>query len=227
MAGMNIDTPHSPWTCIKGKKAGLRLLDDKLRIHFLVWKCRGKSNDSWSNCALNFKYGNQAAIQRTAKLMRLALPLLLQKINPAHRPVGLITALPHGSTDMDTRRSLPIMAKYLAENIRKTKHPRYLVWVPYALKKEAHKEIKKLQVIERQATIHKKYRCMGLPVDVESIIILDDFVTTGATFSEIARAIWSHRDIPIHPVALGKNFDPKYDGYRDNRHIEDFLRQYR
>ena len=216
MTNMNIDT--SPLICCWRGDAGLRLLDKDLCLHFLIWRNLQDEGDPWNKRMLNFKDGMPRAVYVAESLMRMVFTRLLIKLNPDFRPIGLVVALSHDGTRTVGTDPLPKLARSLSRAYSTLG----LKWLPNVLEKDKHTAMKDIKPItHKEAEIKNKYRCAKLPDNMESVIVLDDLVTTGVTFSEIARAIKAYNpNVAVHPIALGKNFNPEYEGKRDNQHIE-------
>ncbi len=206
----------SPWIYMQGKTNGLHALEGNLGVHVLAWRDTDNPNDPWDRRIINFKDGHSMAIQGACEIMVMVFSDLLQRLNTQHHKVGLVTALSHDDTHTDKTKPLSKLANSLTREFNN------LCWLPNILQKDRHEKLLAQTGEERDREIQGKYRCGELPDNIQSIIIIDDLTTRGATFSEIARAIKERNSrAEIHLVALGKNYSSNYmSKVMSNKHIE-------
>ncbi len=196
---------------------GLGSLEESLQLHALVWRNLDDRNDPWYKRILNFKNGQTTAIHGARRVMFRVLPHFLMNLNICCHPVGLITALSHDDTSTNMNKPLPILAAALSEQFP------HLNWLPCAMEKDTHERRRAGSREERDREVHGKYRCVRLPDNVNSIIVLDDLATGGGTLSEMARAMRECKpNVDIHPIVLGKNIHGNRQDV-NNSHIKGFL----
>jgi predicted amidophosphoribosyltransferase len=93
-------------------------------------------------------------------------------------------------------------------------------WKPKLLKKRRHQPLHALRdASERDATVARVYEAE--PLEADSVLIVDDLTTRGATIAEISRALKERSPrVRITAVVLGKNESAGYLGVQvNNEHI--------
>jgi predicted amidophosphoribosyltransferase len=111
----------------------------------------------------------------------------------------IVRALHSNETEATGRTSLDKLGNELAKQLNAD-------YNPAALKKcRMTLPLKKIEFHKREAEVHNVYICVPLP-ETSSILIIDDIYTTGATTSEIVRAIKStNPNVMIYMFILGKS----------------------
>ncbi|MYC37379.1 MAG: phosphoribosyltransferase [Chloroflexi bacterium] len=99
-------------------------------------------------------------------------------------------------------------------------------WLPHHVTKDRHPSLTGIaSAADRDATVDGKYLAAPIGGEPGLVIVVDDFCTRGATFTDIARAIReSNPGWEIQPVSLAKAERAAYwNGELTNAHIPDFL----
>ena len=203
------------WLWIETGAAGLRALSSELNcIHALAWRQLSPEdrNDKWSRTILDFKNGDDKALEVVTSLLVERLPCLLDDLDlPQLQPVNLVTALSAEDTEANPNRPLFKLVSSMAARMGGRFHFRR--WL---LKKRHHQKIFPLSPEARVDTVHGKYTVETeardkFYVEMRRIdncvfLILDDFVTSGATLAEISRALHgAYPGASIHAAALAKH----------------------
>lgn len=155
--------------------------------------------DEWTNRFLRFKSSRPGFFQAGAVLFREAVRELIAQKELATGNVGLATALSSGATDPLPNSPLFITGNWIAGQLG-------VQWVADVFEKDAHRPLKSLGAgADRDAEVTGKYRCAALH-GVDHLIIMDDFITRGATLLDMHRAAsTANPGLPISAIALGKN----------------------
>jgi len=173
--------------------------------------------DIWTNRFLRFKAKSYGDIIGGAWVLKRALLNLFSITNQRPESTGLITALSSKNVTADTSSPLYRAGNILAKQLG-------MKWIPTAISKKIHESLHEIKnARDRDAEVHNKYECTKID-GLTDIIILDDFVTRGATFGEITRSInMSNTGITIKCLALAKNesksYAQSYGVAVDNSHI--------
>jgi hypothetical protein len=189
---------------------------DLLGVLTLGWRFEDALNDDeWSRRFSAFKFGDE----RSACAGRALLAHGLRSIRwgNAATPVGVVAALPSAAERLDPTERVASMAFHIARQLD-------FHWRGDILRKRATPAVKDLlSHTARREAIRGTYSCVESP-HCGLIIVCDDFVTTGATMGEIARAI--HARSPrtqVLGVALARNEHESTAGTRagvvSNDHI--------
>ncbi len=173
--------------------------------------------DAWTRRFLGFKNGQQADVKGGALVLKDAVAELMANEGFWPDVTGLTTALSSKSTHANPRSALYKVGEWVSAQSG-------IHWLPDLFTKEAHRSLHSIpDAGDREAEVANKYRCENV-IGIDQLIILDDFVTRGATFGEMVRALRaSNSAIKVVCLALGKNesasFAADYGVNVNNSHI--------
>ena len=176
------------------------------------FRIRGRQGDRWTNRFTNFKYGSED--DRRKGVQTLARACLTARF-PDHSRKVVVGAISSGAEGLSKESPVYALGRTVALF-------NGWEWKPQILSKARHRPLKSLDhSAERDSEVHGTYRSRGVAGAVGLFVIVDDFATRGATFSEIRRALleaspgWS-----IVNLALAKNEnDHFWDGNISNDHV--------
>ncbi len=136
--------------------------------------------------------------------MKLGIVNILDDQSWAPEETGLISALSSGDTEPSKSHILFRTGKWLAVQLG-------LEFLTPLLTKSSHQSLHTLGgAAERDAAVEGKYACQKFE-GLKNVIIVDDLVTRGATFKEVARAVHAASGIQsFAALALGKNENRSY-----------------
>jgi len=196
-------TTDSGWLCLQPGDCGLWAWN-RDNVYALIWSVRNLP-DKWSHKILEFKKGNTKAFDGVYLMLQNKLPPLISglNLNMGEQPIYVVTALYHDAEKAQPDKSLYKIAKMLCD------HMEGLEFRPGLLTKKKHRPLHSItnNGQNRDAEVRNaNYKCNRLEEDSPVFLILDDFVTRGATFTAIRIAIESANGntCKILPVALGK-----------------------
>lgn len=198
---------HFSWLTTSGRA---------IPVYTVGWRIIGNA-DHWTTRFLRFKEGQLNDMRGGAQVLNRAIQELLTHLTFDARHTGLTTALSSGNTQADPKSVLFRVGKWLAEQNN-------LEWLPSLFTKEAHQSLHNLPVgADRDAEVKDKYSC-GRARGIRQLIILDDFVTRGATLGDMTRAFKvSNPGTNVVGLALAKNekatFAASHGVIVDNSHI--------
>jgi hypothetical protein len=171
-------------------------------VYTVGWRFLDGPPDPWTQRLYGFKNGEWKYVRAGGNLLKLAVSDVIALHNLDPGVTLLATALSHNATEADPKSSLYRVGQWIADELK-------LKWAPAAFTKTAHRSLRTLgSGIARDAEVANRYRCKILP-NVKTIIVLDDFVTRGATLADMRRAaIDKNGALGFIGVALGKNERP-------------------
>ena len=190
------------WISLRPGEYGLRSLNSLTTIYALAWRQRSPHlEDEWSTLFLQFKSGNLQAFRIVEFLLRHCLPEIVPLTSSCR--IQLVTALRADRNTADSQSPLHRVATALSRAIDRC------VYRPELLRKRIHKRLHQIPDLPTRINeIGGVYECLpqALESTVTNFLILDDFVTSGSTLDDIARAIRiQYPDAPICAAALCKN----------------------
>src|SRR5262249_8156285 len=145
-------------------------------IYTIAWRIHDDGNEVWSRRFLKFKDG--VDIVRVARLLAYALTQIVKDLDLGS-DVAVTVALSSRATELIATAPLAKAGEAACMAAR-------LKWMPKLFKKQAHRSLHGLPTgAERDSEVQGKYTCVS-NVPGSSIIIIDDLVTRGATFGEMA-----------------------------------------
>lgn len=190
------------------KFSRLDATDGSFPIYVIGWRIRDNP-DEWTERFLSYKYEkSKAAFNGGSWILKKAVLEIMKELKFGAGDTVIVNALGSADTGPNKGATLYRTTKWIAEQVGAD-------FATSCFKKEAHQPLK-LQggAEDRDAQVANKYTCQTLPKNVTNVIIVDDLVTRGATFSEIKRAISAHSpNLNFACVALGKNENQKYADY--------------
>lgn len=160
----------------------------------LGWRFKNEIDvDPWTIRFNAFKFDARDAVVDAASAV------CISALKGLHWPRGTIAftaALPANGTRLEAASRLAVLGRRLANNLG-------CVWHGDLLSKERHKSlhIHCRIALERHREIYGRYRCIDDPT-CDTLFVCDDFVTTGATFTEIARAV-HERNPNVRVIGFG------------------------
>ena len=173
--------------------------DDGLTRAFTIgYRFTDDRDDPWTARFNAFKHQEQGALRGAAAVMRDAVPALVRGLGLDTSNTVFIPALSSRETVASPQGILWRLTMYSArcakagfagDRITKKVHERL----------HLHTDATERRAILAAADFRSK------EVQADSVVILDDFITRGATMSHIARAILKRsRALKVYAVALGK-----------------------
>lgn len=155
--------------------------------------------DEWTQRFNGFKYGNDAQFLGGAYLMREAARELLNVRQLDSATTGLTTALSSKATAADPNSVLYRAGAWVAREIG-------VVWLPQIFTKQAHRSLHGINDgATRDLEVSGKYTAAPIQ-QLKTLIVIDDFITRGATLGEMKRALGdTSPDVQMIGLALGKN----------------------
>lgn len=164
----------------------------------VAWRIEDEP-DVWTDRALKFKDFRKGYALAGATVLRDAVAevMSLHNIPPEH--ITLCTALKSSATGADPKSVLYLTGGFIAQSLG-------LNWQPDLFTKKAHRSLRSISgAAARDAEVENAYTAAPLAVP-SALIVLDDFITRGATLSDMHRAfLLTNPGIPMIAVALAKN----------------------
>jgi len=182
---------------------------------FLAWRILD-APDYFGESLISFKNNEAAAIS----LWSTIATDILQHSIIGTRQTFILTALSSRETSISTDSPLYKLCDFISS------HNNYIN-VCDKLSKTKNPSLHTLHAgNERDKTISGSYTCLPIPglTSEHDIIVLDDLMTRGSTFAEIARAILetNPQASMIKCIALGKNERSLYQ-HGSNDHLREYL----
>lgn len=201
--------PFPSWSIVGDlmKFNGLDALPPALPVYCIAWRIVDDP-DRWSRRVLGFKADRSTAdFNGGAWCLKLGVKGILADQGWQPDDTGLVTALSSGATDPVSDHILFRTGKWICEELG-------LTFLTPHLSKVAHRSLHSLGGAgDRDAEVEGKYACEPFS-GLSHIVILDDLVTRGATFKEVARAVHSASGIQsFAALATGKNERRRYADY--------------
>ena len=155
--------------------------------------------DTWSRRFLCYKSGQPGYLRAGAKLMSAGVEELLDVVGLKSNDASLCTALGHDDTGPNANSILHMTGAYIAKAVG-------IEWGPELFQKERHKSLRSVgDGASRDVEVFGKYRCNAL-ASGKTLIVLDDFITRGATLGDMNRALKeSNPSTNMLALALAKN----------------------
>jgi hypothetical protein len=168
------------------------------------WRITDEPNDKWTKRFLAFKADHRKGFMGGAFLMREAVRELIVDRGIAQARPGIAIALSSADSGIQTGSVLFRTGDWIANQLD-------LPFVGSYFTKKPHRSLHSLtSSSDRDNEVRNKYVCGKIP-GIKNLIILDDFVTRGATFLEMKRALdISTPGLGIFGLALGKNERTSY-----------------
>lgn len=184
-------------------------------VYALAWRMTDDRDEAWSKRFDAFKYAKQPAIRGACKVLPEALDGL--RLSPS--PVTLVSAIPSGETALPKNHALQKLGIAVSDAMG-------WGWLPEALSKKKHRKLVEIKqnADERDAEVRDAYTAIPL-TGAKCCVILDDFVTRGATMNDAARAVRASSPSVKHVygLVLGKNESRGWAGQcgigLDNDHL--------
>ena len=157
--------------------------------------------DKWANRFLGFKSGHRSDVRGGTLVLSEAVFELVGNLSLDPSRTGIAGALSSGDTHANPRSVLYRSGSRIAQQTD-------VRWCPDILHKEPHSPLHTMgSAAERQATVQGIYQCQSLSnLDMDTLIVLDDFITVGDTLSEIGRAVHENNpSVKVIGLALGQH----------------------
>ena len=169
-----------------------------LHIYAVGWRITDEGNDIWARRFLNFKSNNLHDVQGGKRVLKESVLEVIRRENFALAQTGLVTALSSASTKAENGSALYRAAQWIADQID-------IKWQPDLLTKKLHPRLHSLSTgAQRSMAVSNTYKCVNINLD--NLIVLDDFVTRGDTLKEISRAVHqSNSNVRVVGLVLGKH----------------------
>lgn len=174
-----------------------------LPVYTIGWRITDNA-DEWTRRFLRLKNNERADAKGGALVLRDAVSELMAHHDFRPRTTGLTTALSSKSTKANPKTVLYQVGKWISDQVG-------ILWLPDLFTKEAHRSLHSIpNAGDRDAEVANKYQCEKLD-GIDQLFILDDFVTRGATFGEMVRALSAAKSsAQVIGLALGKNESASY-----------------
>ncbi|WP_131818613.1 phosphoribosyltransferase [Sphingomonas turrisvirgatae] len=188
-------------------------------VYTVGWRILDQPGDVWTQRFVAFKADETPAFMGGAYVLLEATKELMARRNLKPASVGLAVALSSRATKLNNNHVLCRTGRWLAQRLN-------LTFVGEKFSKQAHRSLHTLSSSgERDGEVSGKYTCQKIE-GVSTVIILDDFVTRGATLGEMKRALdETSCGISAIGLALGKHERNAYaTGFGvnvSNEHIPD------
>jgi predicted amidophosphoribosyltransferase len=163
----------------------------------LAYKFTDDWSETWSGRFARFKEKDQKALYGAAKVLKPAMVDLFATAKLDPKRTVIVPALASAETTADPKRHIPL----LAAAVSKTVGCRLDMT---SVTKDPHPSLHKVNAAERIQTLEKaNYKAKA--VDADTVLILDDFITQGATLGITARKLKeANPDLAVLGAALGK-----------------------
>ena len=189
---------------------------DAFPTYTVGWRIKDEP-DEWTRRFLGYKDARSGYGRAGGELLLAAFQELLQVSGLEPGDVLICTAFGHAATGPNPDSILFKTGAYIAEQTGAS-------WFPELFAKKKHKSLRLVgDGAARDAEVNGKY-WSGTVAKGKTVIVLDDFVTRGATLGEMHRAL--HEGCPGTPMialALGKNETASFGRYCNlpvnNEHI--------
>jgi hypothetical protein len=175
-----------------------------IRVYTVGWRIVDQSGDQWTKRFLNFKSDTSKGFMGGAFLLREAVREILVTEGLDAKTTGLAIALSSGATKISDQSVLYRAGYWIAAQLG-------LPFIADSFTKKVHRSLHSLTSSSaRDSEVSDKYSCTRID-GVKTIIIVDDFVTRGATFNDMRRALQdTNPGIRVIGLALGKNEKASY-----------------
>ena len=188
-----------------------------LPVYTVGWRITDDDSEQWSQRFLRFKGKKHGDVRGGAYVLKEAMLELIAYHGCVLETTAMTTALSSRSTKSNPSSVLAQAGKWISSEVG-------ITWLPNIFTKQSHRSLHHITAAaDRDAEVQNKYQCVQIQ-NYDHLFILDDFVTRGATFGEMVRAL-SAMNPSIRPIglALGKNESATYAaGFSvrvDNSHI--------
>ena len=175
-----------------------------------------RPGEKWTRRFNQFKYGEPYAARAATRTFCAAFSNILFTGDPR---VVVVSSVSSGQNIVQSDTPASRLASALAAS-------RGWEWLPHHVTKDRHPSLTgAASAAERDSTVDGVYLAAPTGGEPGLVIVVDDFCTRGATFTDIARAIReSNPGWHIQPVSLAKAERASYwKGELTNAHIPDFL----
>jgi hypothetical protein len=174
----------------------------------LAYKFKDLGTETWSERFWEFKFGtgaaHVAAVRKSSEVLASALGSI---VFPAAGPVVVVGAISSNETVLQPSSPVYSLASHVAAK-------RGYNFLPKLLRKRSHTSLKTLNgASARDAEVAGVYEAtQALPPGTATVLIVDDFITRGATTGDIARAlrVLSPKQKYIYAVGLAKTEGANY-----------------
>jgi hypothetical protein len=163
----------------------------------LAFKMTDDWAEPWSARFVRFKDKDEKALYGAAKLLKPALPALFSALKLGPKRTVIVPALASAEKVADPKRQVPRLATVLSQEIG-------CGLDMTSLTKDPHPSLHKVSAGDRVATLEKA-NYAAKAIDADTVVILDDFITQGATLAITARKLKeANPKLTVLGVALGK-----------------------
>lgn len=163
----------------------------------LAYKFTDDGAEHWSGRFARFKDKDQKALYGAAKVLKPATTELFATAKLDPKRTVIIPALASAETAADPKRHIPLLAAAVSKAIG-------CGLDMTSVTKDPHPSLHKVAAAERIPTLEKA-NYAAKPVDADVVLILDDFITQGATLGITARKLKeANPSLAVLGAALGK-----------------------
>ena len=167
--------------------------------HVLAWRFKDDTDEAWTKRLNAFKNQERAALAGAVRVLVGAIPPLMARNGWLVAETAMTAALSSNDTQSIPAKPLPRVGRAVAASLG-------LRWLPDILTKDAHRKLHTIgPAADRDAELAKaNYKCVQV-TGAQRILVFDDLITRGATFTSISQAIKEqNRSLKVYPIALGK-----------------------
>ena len=158
--------------------------------------------DEWAKRFRRFKDGHESDVRGGALVLKEAVVELVENLSLDSARTGITPALSSNDIHANSQSVLYTVGRTIARNMG-------IRWCPKIMSKALHDSFHwmGLSKRERKDTVHRIYRCQSLShFNINALIVLDDFRTSGATLNEIRRAVNANNPkIKVIGLVLGQH----------------------
>lgn len=176
----------------------------------LAFKMTDDWSEPWSARFVRFKDKDEKALYGAAKVLKPAVPALFSALKLNLGRTVIVPALSSAERAADPRRNIPRLATVLSKEVG-------CGLDMTSVTKDPHPSLHKVPAGDRISTLEKaNYAAKAIDADV--VVILDDFITQGATLAITARKLKAaNPKLAVLGAALGKT---ERRGYWNERGVQ-------
>ena len=176
-------------------------LDENLGLtsaYTIGYRFTDDSTDPWTTRFNKFKAKKPAALCGGFKMMQVAVPHLIRKLQLESSRTVLVPALSSSETVASENGILSYVTRLCAKAAT-------VGFSPDAITKKAHRPLHNFRNAESRRELLDNADYKSTKIQTENVLIIDDFITRGGTLSHIAQAIHNtNRNVRVYGVGLCK-----------------------
>jgi hypothetical protein len=181
---------------------GFQHLDEGQGLDYaatLAFKITDDWNETWTARFGRFKAKDSQAAYGSASLLKAVFPDLVAQLGIKPENTVLIPALSSSEKVADRKRAIPVLAKGLSQQCG-------MGYDDTAVSKDPHVPIHGVKGAAARLAVLNAANYTATPVKAEVALVVDDFITQGATLGITAQRLKAATPgLCVIGVALGKN----------------------